>query len=72
MVWAKQKIVSGLKLPNKISYNELIIAQEDTVCFQLVEEAKTIANSFGDAKQVWMSFKKILSNHMGFQGNTRQ
>ena len=59
MVWAKQKIVSGLKLPNKISYNELIIAQEDTVCFQLVEEAETIANSFGDAKQLWMSFKKI-------------
>ena len=59
MVWAKQKIVSGLKLPNKISYNELIIAQEDTVCFQLFEEATTIANSFGDAKQLWMSFKKI-------------
>ena len=36
----KDESVTALKFINNIDYNEMIIAQEDTVCFQIVEEAK--------------------------------
>ena len=38
----KLKKVSELKLLSKTAYNELILAQEYTVCFKIVEE--TIKN----------------------------
>ena len=37
----EKKGVSDLKLLNKTAYNELIPAQEETVYFQIAEEAKT-------------------------------
>ena len=36
----KEKEIAALKLLNFTEYNELILAQEDTVCFQTIEEAK--------------------------------
>ena len=49
-----KKEVFELKLLNKTAYNEMILAQEDTVFFQIPEEAKTKANSYIDARQAWM------------------
>ena len=34
----QEKEISALKLVNFKAYNELILSQEDTVCFQIVEE----------------------------------
>ena len=52
----KRKVVYGLKTPNNIDYNDLILAQEDGVCFQIVEEAKTKYNMYGETRKAW---KKI-------------
>ena len=40
----KEKEVSELKLLKFTAYNELILAQEDTVCFHIIAEANTKAN----------------------------
>ena len=39
-----------LKLINKKTYYEIILAQEDTVCFNIVKEAKTKVNNYGDTR----------------------
>ena len=44
----KDKGVSELKLTIKTAYNDLILAQEYMVCFQIGEEAKTKANKYGN------------------------
>ena len=36
----EEKWISGPKLLNFTSYNELILSQEDTVCFLILEEAR--------------------------------
>ena len=54
----KSKVVSEFKLFNKTSYNELILSQEDTVCFQIVEEAKTKDNRYRDARKEWMKISR--------------
>ena len=46
----KEKWFSELKLINKTAYKDLILAQEDTICFHLTEEAKTKANMDRDAR----------------------
>ena len=38
--------------------NELILSQEDTVCFQIVKEAKTRANKYGGARRVWLKLSR--------------
>ena len=43
----KYKGVSGPTLLNNTAYNELILAQESTVCFQISEEAKKKYNKYG-------------------------
>ena len=47
-----------LKLLNKTANNDLILAQEDTVCFHIVEEAKINDNNYGDAGQPWMKLSR--------------
>ena len=49
----KEKEIDALKLLNFTAYNELIIAQEDTVCFQIIEEARTRYDNYRDARLVW-------------------
>ena len=41
---------------NKIAYNELILAQEDTVCFHIVEEVKTKSTNNGNERK---TYKKL-------------
>ena len=36
----KEKIIFDLNFPNKTAYNEMILLQEETVCFKISEEAK--------------------------------
>ena len=36
----EEKEITELKLLNFTAYNELILAQEDIICFQIVEELK--------------------------------
>ena len=66
----KIKGVSEFKLLNKTAYNELILAQEDTVCFHIIEEAKTKANKYGDARQAWMKLSRNFDPNTG-SSNTR-
>ena len=47
----KEKGISVLKVLIKTSYNELILAPEDMVCFQTVEESNTKANKQRDERQ---------------------
>ena len=47
-----------MNLLNKTAYNEVILTQEDTVCFQIIEEAKTKADNYGDARQWQMKFSR--------------
>ena len=56
---------SEFKLLNKTAYNELILPQEDTVCFQIFEEAKTKANKYGDAIQAWMRLSIQFGSNTG-------
>ena len=45
----QEKEISELNLLNFTDYNELIITQEDTVCFQIIKEARKEANEYGYA-----------------------
>ena len=54
----EEKEFSSLKLLNLTSYNELIVVQEDKVCFQIVEKAKTKSSKYRDAKQAWMKLSR--------------
>ena len=36
----------------------MIILQEDMVCFQIVEEAKTKTNNYGGARLVWVKLSR--------------
>ena len=56
---------SELKLLNKTSYNELILAQEDAVCFYIVEDAKTKANKYTDARQACMKVSRKMIQQRG-------
>ena len=56
---------SEFKLLNKTAYNELILPQEDTVCFQIFEEAKTKANKYGDARKAWMRLSIQFGSNTG-------
>ena len=49
----KEKEIATLKLLRLTSYNELILAQEDSVFFQIIEESKKKANKYGDARLAW-------------------
>ena len=52
MTKTKLKTIAELKLPNLAAYNKLILIQEETVCFQIIED-KTKANNYGDARLSW-------------------
>ena len=47
-----------MKLQNKTDYNELILTQEDTVCFHIFEEVKTKANKYRDTRQARMKLSR--------------
>ena len=71
---AKDKgVTSELQMLNKTAYNELIMHQEDRVCFQIFQEATAETHKYGDARKAWvelsrkfdpaiMASKKILCN----------
>ena len=46
----QEKEISSFKLLNLIAYKELILAQEDKVCFKIVKEEKKKGNKYGDAR----------------------
>ena len=54
----EEKEVSELELLNFTAHNELILAQEDTVCFQIIEETNIKSNKYGDARQAWMKISR--------------
>ena len=54
----KDKEISELKVLNFTVYNDLILAQDDTVCFHIIEEAKTEANKCRDARLEWAKISK--------------
>ena len=37
-----------------------MLAQEDTVCFHIIEEAKTEANNYGDAIIAWIKLSRKI------------
>ena len=39
------------KLLNKIAYNDIVLAQEEMVCFQITEEAKNKSNKYEDTRE---------------------
>ena len=43
-------VMDTLKLLNKTAYKKLILAQEDTIYFQIIEESKTKENKYFDAR----------------------
>ena len=45
---------------NETAYNYLILAQEDMVYFNIIEEAMTKANKYGDARKGWMKLSIIF------------
>ena len=61
----KEKLISILKLLNKIEYNEMILTQECTVYFHIVEKSKTKSNKYRYARQVWINFQEILIQTQG-------
>ena len=49
------RVIATLKIPDKISYTEPIIYQEDKVSSQIAEEAKTEYNEYVDAIGAWVN-----------------
>ena len=49
----QDKEISELKLINITAYNELIIAQEYTIWFQIIEEENLEDNKYGDTTLAW-------------------
>ena len=47
-----------MKLLNKTAFNELILVQEDTVCFHMIEEVKKNVHKYEDATQVLKNFQE--------------
>ena len=37
----------------------MILAQEDKVCFYVIEEVKTTENKYGDTRNMWMKISKM-------------
>ena len=54
----QEREIAEFKLLNFTAYNELILSQEDTVCFQIIEEANTEANKYGDAILAWPTLSR--------------
>ena len=50
-------LTATLKLLNNISYNKLILAREDKICFLIMEESKTKENKYGDTRQAWIGLR---------------
>ena len=63
-------VITTLKIPNKISYTEPIIYQEDKVSSQIAEEAKTEYNEYLDAIGAWVKLliKMIQQQGLPIQG----
>ena len=59
------KGVPGPKLLNNTAYNQLIIAQEYTVCFQIAKEAKKKYNKYGNKRQAWMTVLRKIDPTTG-------
>ena len=53
----KVKEISSLKLLNFTTYNNLILTQEETVFFHIVEEVKTKSNKYIDERLVRKTFQ---------------
>ena len=47
-----------MKLLNKTAFNELILVQEDTVCFHMIEEVNKKADKYEDATHVLKNFQE--------------
>ena len=54
----QEKEISALKLFNSTAYNELILAQEEMVCFQIFEEVNKKSNKYGDARIAWTKISR--------------
>ena len=68
-----QEKKTALKLIKFTAYNELILAQKYTVCFQIIEEAKTKANNYGDARLAWTKLSRNFEPTTGsWKENTTQ
>ena len=50
----KYEVIAELKLLKKTSYTFMILALEDTVGFQIIEEANTKANKCVNSRQAWI------------------
>ena len=46
------------KFLNKTVYNDLMLAQEDTVYFHIIEEVNTKSNKYGNARQSWIKLSR--------------
>ena len=66
----KVKEISSLKLLNFTTYNNLILTQEETVFFHIVEESKTKANNYGYTRLAWTKLSRKLEPTTGYS-NTR-
>ena len=50
----KYEGVTELKLLNNKYYNELILSQKDTVCFQVIEEVRKKCIKYENTIQLWI------------------
>ena len=54
----KENEIATIKLPSFTAYNELILAQEEMVCFQIFEEVNKKSNKYGDARIAWTKISR--------------
>ena len=50
---------------NNAYYTELILTQKETVCFQIVDEAKTKDNKYGNSRQLWIKLSRKFDRTTG-------
>ena len=61
----KYEGITEYKFLNKTAYNELILAQEDTVYFHIVEAVKNFYNKYGNTRQAWMKLTRKFYSTTG-------
>ena len=62
----KRKVVYGLKTPNNIDYNDLILAQEDGVCFQILKKQRQNIICTEKQDKHGRKFQEKMSKPQGF------
>ena len=66
-------VTVSLNFLSKTAYNKIILSQEDTVCFNITEEARTKPNDYKGSNQARVKLSRLFDPTTGYSKvNTTQ